>query len=379
MGEAPHSAVVALRSLFLALAISSVPAEAASGPECGLAAGIDLVGLDTAAGEALFALSAAEGDGSYLVAWRQGSKRARLLREPKEAGRFGGSIGPGAVFAFAACGRGCLQPLALEPAGWEPLGESILAPQAATVHGTYDLAGTPWVVIHGTSPRAGFMTAWAFRLVGREWRPSGRLEVTAAAAPGALPAPWYPAAVVSGSGLFAADAEPRAWVSGLPAGRTGPGAMLLPFDRQGAAFVSPEGSIYRSSDAGGSWQLTSWRPWETGTAEPWRRGTDYSLDLPTGVPASALPVVWFDRRIEGREGVVFSEMSPAGRWRRIATGPARLATSAGEDLTVGLVLRGPGDRWSTVFGCVVSRAKPRLVVVEVAGGEVGETTLIPLE
>ena len=366
---------------------------AAAGPDCSLGSGLHLVGMDTASGEALLSLPGTEG-GSYLVAWRHGAERARAVREAEAAGRFGGSVGPGPVFAFARCGRGCLQPLQLEDGGWRPLGEPILAPHAATVHGTYDLDGTPWVAIHGSphtagdraDARAGFVTAWAFRLQDREWRPAGSMDVTAVAVPGALPAPWLPDAIVSGTGLFSAAGEPRAWVTGLPAGRGGPGSQLLPFGRGGgasgttaAAFLSVEGVVYRSADSGGSWQLASWRPWDTGTAEPWQRGDDYSVDLATGVPGAALPVLWFDRRLVGRERLVFSEMTPAGAWRAVATGPARLPTSAGEELTVTHVLRGPGDRWTALFGCVASGGRPRLVVVEVTAGEVGAARLVPVE
>lgn len=375
----------------------AAPATAAAGPDCSLGSGLHLVGMDTASGAALLSLPGTEG-GSYLVAWRHGTAQARAVREPEAAGRFGGSVGPGPVFAFARCGRGCLQPLRRVEGegdgGWRPLGEPILAPHAATVHGTYDLDGTPWVVIHGsphsaddrTGARAGFVTAWAFRLDGREWRPAGSTDVTAVAVPGALPAPWLPDAVVSGTGLFSAAGEPRAWVTGLPAGRSGPGSQILPFGRGGgasgttaAAFLSAEGVVYRSADSGGSWHLASWRPWDTGTAEPWQRGDDYSVDLATGVPGAALPVLWFDRRLAGRERLVFSEMTGAGAWREVATGPARLPTSAGEELTVAHVLRGPGERWTALFGCVASGGRPRLVVVEVTGGQVGAPRLVPVD
>ncbi len=368
----------------VALLLATGPAFAATGPDCGPGSGIHMVGLDTASGEALFSVPGDE-ESSWLVAWRLGAVRARLHREPEGTGRFGGSVGPGPVFAFTRCGDGCLQPLRLEEDRWEPLGEPIVVPHAATVHGTYDLESAPWAVIHGTAPGSpagsGSVSAWAFRLEGREWRPAGRLQVTAVAVPGALPAPWLADAVISGTGLFSAAGEPRSWVSGLPAGRGGAGAQILPFGRRGktaAAFLSSEGSIYRSDDAGGSWHLASWRPWDTGTAEPWERGTDYTLDLATGVPGEALPVLWFDRRLPGREHLVFSEMTFAGRWREVATGPARLPTSAGEDLPVSHVLRGSGDRWSTLFGCVASGGEPRLVVMEVGHGEVGEPRLVPL-
>lgn len=374
--------------LGLLLALPLAAAWGASAPRCGLGAGVHLVGLDTASGEALFAVPGEDG-GSWLVGWRQGAEGARAWREAEGAGRFGGSVGPGPVFAFRRCGKGCLQPLQIETRTrdglreerWSPLGEPILAPHAATVHGTYDLSGSPWTVIHGSAAegREGFVGAWAFRLDGREWRPAGRLEVTAVAVPGALPAPGTPDAVISGTGLFSKRGEPQSWVTGLPAGRTGGGAQVLPLDAgRAAAFLSAEGSVYRSADGGATWHLASWRPWDTGTAEPWERGSDYSLDLATGVPGESLPVVWFDRRLSGRERLVLSEMTAAGRWREVATGPARLPTSAGEDLDVTHVLRGPGGRWSALFGCVRSEGEENLVIVETRDGEAKGPRLVPL-
>lgn len=373
--------------LVLALAAGSLaPAPSAArppdgagkrGPLCGLSAVPTLVGFDTSSGEALLSLPAREG-GSYLVLWRQGETTARLFHEPASSGRFGGSIGPGPVFALRRCGEGCLQPVRFEAGGWEPLGEPVTAPLAATVDATYDLSGDPWIVVYGSSERADFTRAWAFHLDGPDWRSAGRLEVTALSAPGALPAPWYPGAVVTGTGLFPATGEARTWVSGLPADRSGTGAQVMPFDRRAAAFLSPEGSIYRSDDAGSTWRLSSWTPWGTGEAEPWHRGTDYTVDLPVGVPSGGLPVLWFDRRLEGREGLVYTEMSSAGRWRQVAVGPARVPTTAGEDLTLALVLRGSDGRWSSVFGCVLSSGTPRLVVTELSGARVSPPRLVAL-
>lgn len=366
-------------ALVLALGLLAPPLSGADeGPRCGLSVVPTLVGFDTSSGAALLALPGREG-AAYLALWLQGEETARLFREPAELGRFGGSIGPGPIFAFRRCGEGCLQPLGFAADGWQPLGEPILAPLAATVNATYDLAGHPWTVVHGSSERPGLTRAWAFHLEGGEWRAAGRLDVTGLAAPGALPAPWSPEGVVSGTGLFTATGEARSWVSGLPADRGGAGAQVVAFDRHAAAFLSPEGSIYRSDDTGATWRLSSWTPWGTGEAEPWHRGTDYTLDLPVGGPSGVLPMLWFDRRLEGRESLVYSEMSSTGRWRQVAVGPARIPTSAGEDLPVALVLRGDDGRWSSVFGCVVSSGHPRLVVTELAGGRISSPRLIPFE
>lgn len=371
---------LALGLLFAPALEAAPPSEGAvqRGPECGLSAVPSLVGFDTAAGEALLSLPAREG-GSYLVLWRQGAETARLFREPEGVGRFGGSIGPGPTFAVRRCGDDCLQPIRFDDGDWEPLGEPIAAPVAATVHATYDRSGHPWTVVHGSSDRPGLTRAWAFHLDGREWRSAGRLEVAALSPQGAVPAPWFPLAVVSGTGLFAATGEPRTWVSGLPADRGGTGSQVIAYDRKAVAFLSSDGLVYRSDDSGETWRLSSWTPWGTGEAEPWRRGTDFTLDLPTGVPSGSFPVLWFDRRLEGRESLVFTEMDAAGRWRQVAVGPARVPTSAGEDLTLALVLRSHDGRWSSLFGCVMSSGRPRLVVTELSGDRVSPPRLIPLQ
>jgi hypothetical protein len=364
--------------LFAAIAVclSAAPL-AAQGPDCGVGALVNLVGFDTSTGEALFSLSGSGGS-SWLVSWKQGAASARLYREPEDAGRFGGSVGPGPVFVFKRCGAGCLQPMRFETGAWKPLGEPIVAPSTSTVHATYDLSGRPWAVIQSSAERPGFTHSWAFHLDGREWRAAGELDVTAVAVPGATPAPWYDRAIVTGTGLFAADGAPRSWVSGLPAGRSGPGAQVVAFDRRAGAFVSPEGTVYRTADGGKTWSLSGWTPWGTGSAEPWRRGTDYSLDLPTGIPSGVLPVIWFDRRIQGEESVIFSEMTIGGVWRQLASGPADIPTSAGRDVTVLLVLRTVPDRWSMVYGCARAGGEPRLVVVEVDGTKVGTPKLVPM-
>lgn len=367
--------------LILAPAIRATPppeGPAERGPRCSLSVVPTLVGFDTTAGEALLSLPAREG-GSYLVHWRQGAVSARLFREPRDAGRFAGSIGPGPIFAVRRCGEACLQPVRFDDGDWEPLGEPIAAPAAATVHTTYDRSGHPWTVIHGSSDRPGLTRAWAFHLDGREWRDAGRLDVAAPSVPAAVPAPWLPRAVVSGTGLFPASGEARPWLATLPAEGSGTGSQVVAYDREATAFFSPEGLVYRSDDAGETWRRSSWTPWETGEAEPWRRGTDFSIDVPAGVPAGSLPVLWFDRRIEDRESLIFTEMDAAGRWRRVGVGPARIPTSAGEDLTLALVLRSEAGRWSSLFGCVMSSGRPRLVVTELSGDRVSPPSLIPLD
>lgn len=361
----------------VALLHCGAPALAADGPACGLGTGVHLVGLDTASGETLLSAPGPEG-GSYLVAWRAGDEGARSFREAEDSGRFGGSVGPGPVFALRRCGDGCLQPVRFDDGGWRPLGEPLTVPAGTTVHATYDRGGSPWVVVHAAGGERGLREAWAFRRTGPEWRPAGRLQVTAAGAPGALPAPWLDDAVVSGTGLFRAGGPPRVWIEGLPAGAGEPGARLVPLEESAAALLSPDGVVFRTEDGGASWRRASWKPWDSGSAEPWEHGGDYTLDLATGAVGGPLPVVWFDRRLPGRETLVYTEMSAAGRWREVTRGPGRIPTSAGRELFADLVVRTSAGRWSTVFGCVRSGGSPRLVATSVVGGAVGGPDLVPV-
>lgn len=363
-----------LLGLVLGSGGSTLSAE--SEPACGVGAAVRLVGLDTASGEALVSVAGREGE-SHLVAWRAG-KGARSFPEPEGAGRFGGSVGPGPVFAFRRCGRECFQPLRFEEGAWRPLGEPLAAPAGTTVHATYDRSGAAWVVVHAAGGDRGLRQAWAFRRAGSEWRPAGRLEVTAAGVPGALPAPWLEDGIVSGTGLFRAEAPPEVWVEGLPAGASEPGARLVPLGASAAALLSAEGIVFRTADGGATWRRAAWKPWASGATESWERGRDYSLDLATGAVGDALPVVWFDRRLPGRESLVYTEMSADGAWREVARGPGRIPTTAGRDLFADTVARAASGRWSTLFGCVRSAGSPRLVTTTVVEGTVGGPELVRL-
>ncbi len=364
------------------MAAVALPAYAAPGKlRCDVDTALNVASFDTATGEVLVGLPGT-GAGAYLVDWRPTEPSARIERTPGDGPWFGGSTGPGAPFVFEACGAGCLQPITFRDGAWKPLGEPLAMPSAATVAGTYDRSGTPWVVVHGPAAdaerRGHFVTAWAFRLEGSEWRSRGHLEVTAAGTPPALPAPWREDAVVSGTGLFSAGDAPATWVSGLPAGRHGAGSQVVPLAERVAAFLSAKGVAFRSTDGGASWSQASWRPWSTGTAEPWTRGRDFDVDRPLAGASDLLPLVWFDRRLSGQERLLLTEMSAAGRWRQVASGPARLPTSADEDLDVAAVLRDGKGRWTVLFGCVTSGGRPSLVLAESSGGDLDAPRLVPL-
>ncbi len=349
----------------------------AEGPRCDLDTPLNVASFDTASGEVLVALPG-PGRESYLISWLPGGTAARIERTPGDGAWFAGSVGPGAPFVFERCGAGCLQPIAYQEGAWSPLGEPINMPSAATVQGTYDRSGHPWVVVHGPAERPGFDTAWAFRLDGQEWRARGHLEVTAVGSPSAFPAPWLDDAVVTGTGLFSVTAEPRTWVSGLPAGSQKAGSQVVPLGEREIAFLSADGVAFRSADGGATWARAAWRPWSTGTAEPWARGRDFDVDRPIAGASDLLPLVWFDRRLAGREQVLLTEMSSRGRWRQVAAGAARLPTSLGQDLDVSAVLRDGEGRWTVLFGCVTSGGTPSLVLAEAAEGALGAPRLVPL-
>ena len=378
---------VVLTALLLAAAVPTfaaapaAPLPAEPRPRCNVDAPLNVAAFDTASGEVLVALPAA-GAGAYLIGWRPADAAATIERTPSAGPWFGGSTGPGAPFVFETCGSGCLQPIIARDGAWKPLGEPLSMPSAATVAGTYDRSGTPWVVVHGPAPDSApgghFVTAWAFRLEEGEWRSRGHLEVAAAGTPPALPAPWRDDAVVSGTGLFSAGESPATWVRGLPAGRHAAGSQVVPLAEHVTAFLSADGVVFRSEDGGATWSQASWRPWATGTAEPWTRGRDFDVDRPLAGALGLLPLAWFDRRLPGRESLLLTEMSAGGRWRRIGEGPARLPTSTGDELDVSAVLRDGEARWTILFGCVTSGGQPSLVLSEASGGDPSAPRLVPL-
>lgn len=361
------------------LVLPAVPG-AAQGPRCDLDTYVSLIGVDTNRGEALLSVRG-DGEPPTLILWRLAEETARFTPD-LASGRHGGSVGPGPLMALTRCGQGCLQPVRFYRGSWQALGEPISGPSAATAHLTYSGDGAPWLVLHGPAERPGHVNAWAFRLDGRDWRARGRLEVTAVGAPGAGPAPWDDTSIVSGDGLFSPASAPRRWLGSLPADAAASGASLLPLvsptgrrprdDRRRAVLVTGEGLVYRTVDGGTSWRRSLWTPWNTGTAEPWRRGADYLLDVPLGPPADELPALWFDRRFDDRERVLVTAMGPLGDWRVVATLPADLPTSAGRELEVLHTLRSPTGAVTLLFGCVRSGGRPVLVARDLTGPRSGE-------
>src|SRR5690349_676286 len=190
-----------LAALAVAATLSAVPAFGAA-PICDGSTALTLIGMDTSSGQMLFSVPPIGDKGTGWVVQLDGEgNEARAWRDDAK-GRFGGSVGPGPVLAAVPCGDRCLQPVRWNTGTWEPLGEALAAPVASTVTPTYDHSGAAWFLLHGATSTEGQMTAWAFRLVNREWKNRGSMTVTAVGQPQALPAPQRKDGVLTGTGLF---------------------------------------------------------------------------------------------------------------------------------------------------------------------------------
>ena len=382
---------------FLLLALAALPAgaPAASPPPAGAAALCDAataltpIGVDTASGRVLLSIpplaAAGRGDRAGRGWIAELAVDAAEVRVYPEAGggRFGGSVGPGPVLAAHPCGGSCLQPVRWQAGAWEPLGEPLQVPTVNTATGTYDLAGSPWIVVHGKGDRAGQVKAWGFRLEGREWQAKGRTAVTAAGDLAAVPAPQRKDAVLSGTGLFAAAGSPEVWVRGLPD---------LPPARQGqvialgngsaggaggAAYLSADGVVYLSADGGKSWRRSTWTPWGSGTAGLWRQGSDYWVDLPVGDRRGPLQLAWFDRRTPGSESIFLTRLGPQGAWTTLVQAKSEVATKS-EKLPVSHVFAPREGTWLLLSGCVATAKGSDLVVRTYEKGTLSPPRLVPL-
>ena len=351
-----------------ALVFASTPAAAGAEFACSQDTVLTLVGVDTAAGTVLLAAAGDEtAKSGWLVELRGDGGSATYYPAPNGPSVFGGSIGPGPLFAVQSCGTACLQAVRWSAGAWEPLAEPLRAPVAANVYPTYDAAGRPWLVLQGarsdaeTHPGA---EAWAFRLEGREWASAGHLAVTASGATGALPAPGSgggSGAVVSGSGRFASGAAPETWLHGLP--KVSPGDDGEVAALAGAvAYLDAAGAVYLSRDDGASWVVSRWTPWGVTRTQLWQLGRDYTVDLPAGDRGRALPLAWFDRRDRDRERLVLTEWTSAGDWRTLAELPTEVVTLDGQHLPFDLLITPRPQSWLLLAGCVYTRSGPGLAL-----------------
>lgn len=367
--------------LVLGVLLASLPAAAAPAI-CDGSTAVTLLGMDTSSGRMLFAIPPMSDDGKgWLVELDAEGREARAWPAPPK-GLFGGSVGPGPVLAVTPCGASCLQPVrwtgTASGSGWEPLGDPLTAPTAATVTPTYDNTGAPWVILHGASRQDGQVQAWAFRLEGREWQNEGGQTVTAVGQPAALPAPQRKDGVLTGTGLFSSSGRPEIWVVGvpnLPAERRG---QLIALTGSSVAYVSADGVVYLSDDSGKSWRRSTWTPWGTrGTAGMWRQGKDYWVDLPFGDHRGALRLVWFDRRRPTEETILLTRLAPSGDWLRLAETRSEVRSKSGEQLPVTQVLVPRGEIWLLLSGCAATAQGSGFVLRSFDGTTLSPSRFIP--
>jgi hypothetical protein len=383
-----------LAAAVAATAFGAAPAPAAEVPACTQDTVLTAVGVDTAAGTVLLAVPAADpGGGSTDRAWliELAADGAAATFYPQPAGppAFGGSVGPGPVFAVRSCGEDCLQAVRWGDGDWRPLGEPLRAPVAANVYPTYDRSGHPWLILQGAragdrepapggdreaapggGPEAALgADAWGFRLDGREWTAAGHLAVTASGAAGAIPAPGDDGAVLSGSGRFAAGAAPATWLRGLPKVAAGVDGEVIPLAGDALAYLAGAGGVYLSRDDGATWARSAWTPWGVERTTPlFRPGSDYDVDLPVGAFGDALPLAWFDRRDRAHERLVLSAWSPGDGWRSLAELPAEVVTLDGRHLAFDQLFAPRPGSWLLLAGCVFTRTGPGLAVQNYAPG-----------
>jgi len=369
--------------LLAALALLvSLPTAAAPLAICDGSTAVTLLGMDTASGRMLFSIPSTGEDGrGWLVELDPEGREARAWPNPPK-GLFGGSVGPGPVLAVTSCGTSCLQPMrwtgGASDSGWEPLGDPLTSPTAATVTPTYDNTGAPWVILHGASRQDGQIQAWAFRMEGREWKNVGGQMVTAVGQPSALPAPQRKDGVLTGTALFSSSGRPEVWVTGvpsLPAERRG---QIIALTGTSAAYVSADGVVYLSDDSGKGWRRSTWTPWGTqSTAGMWRQGTDYWVDLPVGDHRGALRLVWFDRRRPTEETVVLTRLAPSGDWIRLSETRSEVRSKSGEQLPVTQVLVPKGEIWLLLSGCAATAQGSGFVLRSFDGTALSASRFVP--
>jgi len=349
----------------LAVLAAPVPARAAAPAICDQNTALTLVGIDTTSGSMLFSvppLGGSTGTG-WLVEIDAAGREALAYPDPPK-GLFSGSVGPGPVLAAIPCGENCVQPMQWNRGARQPLGEPLRTPTASNLAPTYDESGAPWLVLQGAAAQDGRAPTWAFRLMNREWSGRGPLNVMAVGQPAALPAPQRKDGVLVGTGLFSSSGSPESWavaVPTLPEQRRG---QLVALTGTSAAYLSADGVIYLSDDAGKKWRRSTWTPWgATEVVGSWLQGKDYWVDLAYGSHLGGLRLVWYDRRVASQgERILLTRLTPGGGWKTLAEAPSEIRTRSGDILTIAQVLVPKGDAWLLLSGCAATPQGSGVVV-----------------
>jgi hypothetical protein len=239
------------------------------------------------------------------------------------------------------------------------------------------------VVLHGKGAKEGEVAAWAYRLDGREWKRSGGITVAAVGDLPAVPSPQRKDGVISGTGLFVASGKAASWARGLPDLPPARLGQLIALDGGGAAYLSADGAIYLSTDAGKRWRRSVWTPWSSNDASGsgvtglWRQGKDFWIDLPLGDRRGPLQVAWFDRRQPSAETIVLTRLAAGGRWITLAEAPAEVRTKNGDRLPLNQVLTPTADTWLLLSGCAATAEGSGLVVRTFDHGALGAPRFLP--
>jgi hypothetical protein len=361
--------------LFVAAA-GAAAAPLAAALHCDSTTALTVVGIDTRGERVVFAIPG-EGDGpAWLVEADFAGRAARAWPDPREARRFAGSNGPGAVLAATRCGAKCLQVVRFGEGAWKPLGEPLLASEATTVHLTWDRAGAAWLVLHAFAG-GGAASATAYRLEGGDWVSKGGQSVHAVGNPGAGPAPPGEEGITSGDSQFSAAAKPRRWLDALPQGTRSAGGQLVWLGGKAAAYLGTDGTLSTTADGGTTWQPPRWQPWSRGEGDlAWRAGRDYSFELPDGERADPFGALWNDRHVTDKPMLYLAARSAEGSWRSLAATPPGILTEAGDRLGYNHILRFAGERWVLATGCVARQGGAALAFRRYANGTLGAPELL---
>jgi hypothetical protein len=363
----------------LATLLPCVPAQAAF--RCDSTTALTLVGLDTEAERALFALPQEEGSAGWLIDADFKARKARAWPEPVPTTRFAGSSGPGAVLAATRCGDQCVQVLRFRDGVWQPIGEPMLASDLTTLHLTWDREGAPWAVLHTASGEKAKrrVVATAYRLRGGDWQSEGAVEVRAIGTPGAVPAPPGEEGITSGDALFAAGGKPRQWLATLPAIPDAASGQIVWLGGEAALYAGPDGKLRRTADGGATWQELRWQPWSGGEGDlSWRPGRDYWIELPDGERAPPPAAIWTDRRVRDKEKLFLAGQTGAG-WGTLLGTPQGTLTDGGQRLPYNHLFRFAGERWVHATGCVARQGGAALAIRRFAGGTLADPDLVEVE
>lgn len=312
---------------------------------------LTLIGVDTKAGSALFAMPSGQPEiPGWIVELEALAGVARLYPDWREQRRFGGSIAPGPVLVLGRCGSDCLQLSSWREGAWREVGEPLTAASSATAYPARDGDGVPWVVLHRPTDEPGVVLAEAYRLTGGQWTAQGRLPVAAVGSPAVTAAAG--AGVLSGSGRFLAGLPADSWVAGLPGLPASERGQLVPLEGEEIAYLARDGRLYLSPDGGARWLQNAWRP-PAGTPADASREPVWSVDLPVTDRRAPLSAAWFDDRGAELSELLLSERPAGGPWQVVARLPASERIGP-DEVGYSHLLRLANGRWLLLAGCEVT-------------------------